>query len=136
MKLFSLFLFLSTSNVWFMSFGQGVNFEISVECEIFVIVIFFNCGGVLQFGAHLMYYKGATQKRYFSVICTFSDTLFMTNKKNQNKHSILNSSFYALSKWHDLMIWEAPSVRVSVWVSVCPSAKKKNFLMVAHIKKC
>jgi hypothetical protein len=28
------------------------NVEIGVECQIFVIVIFFNCGPVLQFGAH------------------------------------------------------------------------------------
>ena len=40
------------------------NVEIGVECQIFVIVIFFNCSRVLQFGAHSRYYKGAlTQKR-------------------------------------------------------------------------
>ena len=43
---------------------RAVNVEISVECQIFVIVIFFNCSRVLQFGAHSRYYKGAlTQKR-------------------------------------------------------------------------
>ena len=47
------------------------NVEIGVECQIFVIVIFFNCSRVLQFGAHSRYYKGAlTQKRSFLVICT------------------------------------------------------------------
>ena len=47
------------------------NVEIGVECQIFVIVIFFNCGRVLQFGAHSMYYKGAlTQKRSILVVCT------------------------------------------------------------------
>jgi len=47
------------------------NVEIGVECQIFVIVIFFNRDRVLQFGAHSSYYKGAlTQKRSFLVICT------------------------------------------------------------------
>ena len=45
---------------------RASNVKIGVECQIFVIVIFFNCGQVLQFGAHSRYYKGAlTQK-----ICT------------------------------------------------------------------
>ena len=53
-----------------MTFGQSV--EIGVECQIFVIVIFFNCSEVLQFGAHSRYYKGAlTQEIIFSdYICT------------------------------------------------------------------
>ena len=43
---------------------RASNVEIGVECQIFVIVIFFNCGRVLQFGEHLRHYKGAlTQKR-------------------------------------------------------------------------
>ena len=43
---------------------RASNVEIGVECQIFVIVIFFNCDRVLQFGAHSRYYKGAlTQKR-------------------------------------------------------------------------
>jgi hypothetical protein len=43
------------------------NVEIGVECQIFVIVIFFNCGQVLQFGAP----KGVlTQKISILVICT------------------------------------------------------------------
>ena len=47
------------------------NVEIGVECQIIVIAIFFNCGRVLQFGAHSRYYKGAlTKKRSFLVICT------------------------------------------------------------------
>ena len=47
---------------------RALSVEISVECQIFVIVIFYNCCRVLQFGAH---YKGAlTQKRSFLVICT------------------------------------------------------------------
>ena len=59
-------------NVWFMSFAdRASNVEIGVECQIFVIVIFFNCSRVLQFGAHSRYYKGAfTQKRSFLVNCT------------------------------------------------------------------
>ena len=40
------------------------NVKIGVECQIFVIVIFYNCGRVLQFGAHSRYYKGTlSQKR-------------------------------------------------------------------------
>ena len=50
-----------------------LNVEIGVECQIFVIVIFFNCGRVLQFRSHSRYFKGAsTQKRSFLVICTSS----------------------------------------------------------------
>ena len=50
--------------------NRASNVEIGVECQIFVIVIFFNCDHVLQFGAHSWYYKGAlTQKRSFLVIC-------------------------------------------------------------------
>ena len=50
---------------------RASNVEIGVECQIFVIVIFFSCGRVLQFGAHSRYYKGAlTQKRSCLVICT------------------------------------------------------------------
>ena len=45
---------------------RALNFKFGVECRIFVIVIFFNCRQVLQFGAHSKYYKGVlTQKRSF-----------------------------------------------------------------------
>ena len=45
-------------------FKRASNVEIGVECQIFVIVIFSNCGRVLQLGAHSSYYKDAsTQKR-------------------------------------------------------------------------
>ena len=48
---------------------RASNVDIGVECQIFVI--FFNCGQVLQFGAHSRYYKGAlTQKRSILVVCT------------------------------------------------------------------
>jgi hypothetical protein len=51
--------------------NRASNVKIGVECQIFVIVIFFNCSQVLQFGAHSRYYKGAsTQKRSFLIICT------------------------------------------------------------------
>jgi hypothetical protein len=43
---------------------KASNVEIGVECQIFIIVIFFNCDQVLKFGAHSRYYKGAlTQKK-------------------------------------------------------------------------
>ena len=70
---------------------NSLTVEIGVECQIFVILIFFNCSRVLQFGAHSRYYNGAlTQKRSFSYL------IFMSAKKNQNKHSTLISSFDAL----------------------------------------
>ena len=48
------------------------------------------------------YYKGAlTQKRSFLVICTTFRFDFYVGWKNQNKHSTLNSSFHAMSKWHE-----------------------------------
>ena len=49
---------------------RASNVEIDVECQIFVIVIFFNCGRVLQFGAHSRVKGALTQKRYFLVIFT------------------------------------------------------------------
>jgi hypothetical protein len=43
---------------------RASNVEIGVELQIFVIIVFFDCVCVLQFGAHSRYYKGAlTQKR-------------------------------------------------------------------------
>ena len=48
-------IFLFSTFVLIMSFRQGVNFEISVECQIFVIVIFFNHGWVLQLRAPSRY---------------------------------------------------------------------------------
>ena len=44
---------------------RASNVKIDVECQIFSIVIFFNCSQVLQFGAHSRYYKGA-----FNEVCT------------------------------------------------------------------
>jgi hypothetical protein len=46
-----------------MSFVQGINVEIGVECQIFVIVIFFDWVRVLQSGAHSRYFKGALTKK-------------------------------------------------------------------------
>jgi hypothetical protein len=41
---------------------RASNVQTGVECQIFVIVIFFNCNQVLQFGAHS---SELTQKRSF-----------------------------------------------------------------------
>ena len=50
---------------------RASNVKIAVEYQIFVIVILFDCGRDLQFGAHSRYYQGAlTQKRSLLVICT------------------------------------------------------------------
>ena len=91
------------------------NVEICVECQTFVMLIFFNCGQVLQFWWQSRYYKGAlTQKRWFLVICTTFRSDFFVSWKNQNKHSALNLSFDALSKWyepditHPLEVLESP----------------------------
>ena len=42
-----------------------------------------------------------TQKRSFLVTCTNFRFDFHAGWKNQNKHSTLNSSIDALSKWHE-----------------------------------
>ena len=87
--------------------NRASNVEIGVECQIFVIVIFFNCDPVLQFRAHSRYYKGAlTQKRSFLVTCTTFRSDFRFGWKNQNKASTLDSTFDALSKWHE------PDIRI------------------------
>ena len=54
-------------------FDRAYNVKIGVKCQIFVIVIFFNFGQVLQIGPHSRYHnsKGAlSQKKSFLVICT------------------------------------------------------------------
>ena len=85
--------------------SRALNLEIGVECQkIFVIVIFFNCGRVLQFGAHSKYYKGAlTQKRFVLL----SNLIFVSAEKiKTNIQHWLDSSFTALSKWHEPDITE------------------------------
>ena len=48
---------------------KALNVKIGVECQTFVIVTFFNCVRILQFGAPSRYYKGAlSQKRTFLMI--------------------------------------------------------------------
>ena len=65
-------------NVRFMSFGQRV--KVGAECQIFVIVICFNCGQVLQSGAHSTCYKGAlTQNRSFVLL----DLITMSAEKTK-----------------------------------------------------
>ena len=55
---------------------RASNVENGLECQIFVIFIFFNCSQVLQLGAHLRYYNGAlTQMRLFLAIFTPLSTL-------------------------------------------------------------
>ena len=65
---------------------RASNVKIGVECQIFVIVIFFNCSRVLQFQAHSRYYKGALiQKRYFLVICTTFISAFHVGPNDMNQ---------------------------------------------------
>ena len=53
------------------------NVEIGVECQISVIVIFFNSGRVLQFVAHSRYYKDALAQKFVLL----SDLIFMLAEK-------------------------------------------------------
>ena len=46
---------------------RALKVKIGIECQIFVIVIFLNCGRVLQF-AEIRYNGALTQKRSFLVI--------------------------------------------------------------------
>ena len=81
---------------------RASNIKIGVECQIFVIVVFFNCSRVLQFGVHSRYHNGElAQKSLFLAIVTTFRSAFHACWKNQNKHSTLNSSFDALSEWHE-----------------------------------
>ena len=76
--------------------------KLVLNVKYLLFFIFFICSWVLQFGAHSRYYKGAlTQKWSFLVLCTTFKSDFLVGWKNQNKHSTLNLSFDALSKWHD-----------------------------------
>ena len=51
---------------------RASNVEIGVDCQLFVIIIFFYCSRILQFRAHSRYYMGAlSQKRSF-----FSDLYY------------------------------------------------------------
>ena len=76
-----------------MSFGQSIECQIGVECQIFVIVIFFN-----EF-YNLGHIQGCINSK--EIICTTFRSAFHAGWKNQNKHSTLNLSFDALSKWHE-----------------------------------
>ena len=42
---------------------RALNVKIGVECQIFVIVIFFNSDQALQFGAYSRYYLGALSQQ-------------------------------------------------------------------------
>ena len=82
------------------------NVKSRIQCQIFVIVIFFNCSWVLQFGAHSRYYEGAsTQKRSFQVICTTFRSAFSCWLKKSKQ--TFKTKFDAMSKWHepDIILW-------------------------------
>ena len=65
---------------------RASNVEIGVECQTFVIAIFFNFGRILQFGTHSRHHKGAlTQKRFFCVICTTFRLIFMSAEKKSKQ---------------------------------------------------
>jgi hypothetical protein len=103
---------------------RASNVEIGVECQIFVVVIFFNCDPVLQFGGHSRYYKGALiQKRSFLVICTTFRSDFNVCWKNQSKHSTLK---FALSKWHEPDI-RLVSTKIEEYIMLGSEGKKTEF---------
>ena len=83
-------------------FDRVLNVEIGVECQIFVIDIFFNFGQVLQFGAHSRHFKGhkgaLTQNHFFCPgFVLLSDLIFVSAEKIKTniQNSTLNSSFNA-----------------------------------------
>ena len=120
---------------------RASNVKIGVECQTIVIVIILNWEWVLQFGAHSRYHKGAlTKKRSFLVICTTSRSDFFVSWKNQNKHSALNLSFDALSKWyepditHPLEVLESPfSWILDFWPHQSGLSKYFLCVIVCHL---
>ena len=58
------------------------NVKIGIECQIFVIVIFFNCDQVLQFGAYLRYYRGN---------CSFTGKFLLLLKYRVHDYREINS---------------------------------------------
>ena len=61
---------------------RALNVKVGVECQIFFIVIFFNCDWVLQFGANSRYYKGAlTKKGSFVWFVLLPDMILMSTEK-------------------------------------------------------
>ena len=113
---------------------RASNVEIGVECQIFVIVIFFNCSRVLQLGAHLRYYKSAlTQKRLFLVIYTTFRTNFCVGWKNRNGYLTLDLSFHALSKWHEPDInWKSLVRHMNVLVKAGHKISEVHYMPCSH----
>ena len=86
--------------------------KLVLDVKYLLFFIFFNCSRVLQLEAHSRYYKGALTQ-----IVLLSDLLFMSAGKIKTKYSTLNSSFNALSKWHE------PDIRGNNF-SVCTWRKR------------
>ena len=82
--------------------------KLVLNVKYFLLLPFFNCSHILQFGAHSKYYKGAlTQERSLLVLCTTVRSDFHVGWKSQNKHSTLDLLFDVPLKWHDPRIKEA-----------------------------
>ena len=93
-------------------FNRASNDKFSVEFWIFGIVIFFNWGWVLKFGAPSRYFKDAlTQKRSYLVNWTsFGSDFNVSWKKNQNKYSKFNAK---LVIWRPVeMTWSAQQLDI------------------------
>ena len=94
------------------------NVEIWVECQIFVIVIFFNCGWVLKFGAHSRYYKGALiQRDHFQWFVLLSNLIFMSAEKIKTKN---NTKYKTL--------WKMEKAKAIFWMYLGGTTKKKILL--------
>ena len=78
---------------------------------IFVIVTFFNCDRVVQFGAHSMYHEGALiQKRSFLVICTTYFKIWFSCQLKKSKKTFNTTLFIRRSvqmTWtrHKFQMW-------------------------------
>ena len=104
---------------------RALNVEVGFEWQIFIIFIFFNCGWILQFGAHSRYYRGAlTQKISVLGVCNTFRSDFHVGWKNKNKYSTLNSSFNTLSKWHE------PDIRPNSCRSKAKLLQEAMFLII------
>ena len=75
---------------------RALNVEISVACQIFVIVIFFNCSQILHLG-YIQHIAYITSKKLISSDLYYFQICFSCQLKKQNKHL----TFDALAKWHE-----------------------------------
>ena len=108
---------------------RALNVKIGDECQIFVIVIIFNCSQVLQFGAHSRYHKDAlTQKRSFLVICTTFRSDFRVgwkkSKQTFNTKFVIRRSVQMT--WTRHKRWEFTEILRSLKYGFCNKSFRKD----------